>query len=94
MKYSHKDIQLLTQLTLRQEHLLYAFGAEYFPSFLPFFSIRAGFKQHLTVTKKRRQNGTLGLGLHLYGLNFHYAYERSDYIPLDNTSYFSMSTAF
>lgn len=94
MKQDIKDVQLLAQLTLRQEHLLYAFGGEYYPSFLPFISLRTGFKQHLTVTKKRRQNGSFGVGLHLYGLNFHYAYERSDYIPMDNTSYFSMSTAF
>ena len=94
MKHDIKDFQLLGQLTLRQEHILHAFAAQYFPSFLPFFSLRTGFKQHLTVTKKRLQNGSFGVGLHLYGLNFHYAFEKSDYIPMDNTSYFSVSTAF
>lgn len=94
MKHTIKDFLLLGQFTFRQDNLLPSIGVEYYPGFLPYFSLRTGVKQHLTVTKQRRQNATIGVGLHLYGLNFHYAYEKSDYIPLDNTSYFSMSTAF
>ena len=33
---------------------------------------------------------TLGLGLNFFGVNFHYAYQKSDYINTDNYSFFSM----
>lgn len=33
---------------------------------------------------------TLGLGLNFFGVSFHYAYQKSDYIQTDNYSFFSM----
>ncbi len=34
---------------------------------------------------------TMGLGLNFFGISFHYAYQKSDYIQTDNYSFFSMT---
>lgn len=93
-KLNVKGVDILPQIKIQQENVLPSIGFRYSPGFLPFLDFLAGYKQHLTATNESRQNLTFGFGLNLYGLHFNYAYERSDYIPMDNKSYFSINTSF
>lgn len=93
-KWSLNRVDIMPQLKVQQSNILPSLGFRYNPEFLPFIEFLAGYKSHLTATNKNRENLTFGFGLNLYGLHFNYAYERSDYIPLDNKSYFSINTSF
>jgi len=94
VKWTVNSLEIMPQLKIQQDNLLSSIGFRYNPSSLPFVNFLAGYKQHLTVTNENRQNLTFGIGLNLYGLHFNYAYERSDYVPMDNKSYFSINTFF
>ncbi len=77
---------------------------EYMPGFLksaavgvPLFSdllhVSAGYKEFFVLTNIQK-TVTLGLGLHVSGVDFDYAYERSDNPFFNHKHYFSMNLAF
>lgn len=94
LRYPIKSFEIMPQLRYQQRNILPSLGVVYTPTMLPFVNFSAGYRQHLTTTNENRQNLTCGIGLNLYGLYFNFAYERSDYIPLDNKSYFSINAFF
>ena len=93
-KWTVNNLDVMPQIKIQQSNALSSLGFRYNPTALPFVDFLAGYKQFLTVTNENKQNLTFGIGLNLYGLHFNYAYERSDYIPMDNKSYFSINTFF
>lgn len=88
------NIDIMPQLKAQQNNLLWSLGGTYTPTFLPLITVSSGYKQFLTVTEQHRQNATFGLGLNLFRMHFHYAYERSDYVLSDHKNYFSISMSF
>ena len=61
---------------------------------MSYIQFMTGFKEQLDVTYARHKKWTFGIGLDLFDLHFHYAYERSDYILQDSKNYFSMHYNF
>jgi hypothetical protein len=94
IKWSLNDVSLLSQVKLSEGKSLFSFGASYNPYFLPLILFSTGYKQHLSYVNDVKNTATMGVGLSLYGLKLHYAYERSDYLLLDHHSYFSISNNF
>lgn len=94
VKFPIKSCEVMPQIRYQQRNVLPSVGVVYKPSKLPFVNFTSGYKQYLTATNKNKQNLTFGIGLNLYDVYFNYAYEKSDYIPQDNKSYFSMSVLF
>lgn len=93
-KYPLLSAYVYPQVKYTQNHALFSLGVSYIPSNLPFLEFFGGYKQHLTLTQKVKNNASIGLGLHLYGVQFQYAYERSDYLLQDYSNYFSVQLAF
>ena len=93
-RFEYEQFEFLPQFKLVDGAGLPSFGLKAKPKHIPFITFMAGFKRHLDVTGKQHQNGSLGIGLRIYDLELHYAYERSDYVLLDHKSYFSITQNF
>lgn len=85
---------LLPQVKYTKNTPLFSLGVQYKPSIIPFLEVFGGYKQTLTATEKTHGAATLGLALTFYGVEFQYAYEKSDYELQDNINYFSLHLAF
>ncbi|RAP30220.1 hypothetical protein DID78_02800 [Candidatus Marinamargulisbacteria bacterium SCGC AG-343-D04] len=78
-----------------------AIAIEYAPRFLPFVSFSGGFKrfpfmfyEEGELRKESKNSFSLGFALDLVGVNFDYAYEKSDHIEFENKHYFSAGYSF
>ncbi len=92
VKYTLFDADLMLQLKRVEGHNLASAGIIYTPRFVPFIQLLAGYKETLgPALSKPKTSGTLGLALKLDGLQFHYAYEKSEHVEFDNKNYFSIS---
>jgi hypothetical protein len=90
IRYNLSDFQLYGQLKNgNRRQMTSSVGINYTPSFIPFFSISAGYKE-LLVLEEVKNNFTLGLGLNLFGVSFDYAYEQSEHILYNHKHYFSL----
>ncbi|MAQ64707.1 MAG: hypothetical protein CL503_05340 [Actinobacteria bacterium] len=88
------DFILYPQLKVHNNYFLPSVGIQYRPSFLPFLKLNSGFRQLLDYANQKHAKASFGVDLKLSSLNFHYAYERSEYILQDHTSYFSFTYNF
>jgi hypothetical protein len=91
IKYRFYDVEILSQLKRcsHQPRTLSALGLHYQPNLMPFFHFYGGYKEFFALAKVMNVH-TIGFGLSLFGLEFNYAYERSDHFEYDNNYYFSL----
>ena len=89
-KYIRDNLNLIPQYKYTNKQHLLSMGLNYNPKMIPFVELLAGFKQHLSVTLDKKESLTLGIGLLMGNLRFYYAYEKSDYIEVDNKNHFSI----
>ncbi len=87
--------QLKTVGTQRELHR--SVGLQFNPRFLPFVKGSVAYKQHPLavydegVLQSLEKNSIVsGMEINLLGLNFNYAYERSDHIEFEHKHYFSV----
>jgi hypothetical protein len=90
VKYTISDFDLFVQVKRKERRVLISKALVYYPSFLRFINFSAGHKEFL-VKYKKNNNYILGVGLNLAGINFNYAFEKSDHFEFDNKNYFSVS---
>ena len=69
--------------------LFLSLGSRYTPHFLPFLEFNAGLR-HVPYLDTTRTHATLGIGISLNGISFHYAYEESDVLNSNDNHYFSL----
>ena len=95
VKYSRRYVDLMVQFktTTASDQNLVSVGAKYKPGFLSFMHLNAGMKQFLHLNDVGNHY-TFGVGLELFGLNFDYAYEKSEHLQFDNNNYFSVNFDF
>jgi hypothetical protein len=72
---------------------LKSIGVHYRPWFLKLFNLYCGYKEYYAL-RDLMNVYTIGLGLNLLGVEFNYAYEKSDHYEFDNNNYFSLSINF
>jgi hypothetical protein len=80
-----------------QKHI----AIEYKPQFLPIVSVSAGVYKYSLLHYQEGQlldeeklTGSFGLSLDLKGVNFDYAYEKSEHIEFDQKHFFSAGVSF
>lgn len=95
VKYGRDYIDLMAQVktTTAIDRNLLSLGATYRPGFLSFMHLNLGMKQFMHLTDVKNHY-TFGIGLTLLGLNFDYAYEKSEHLQFDNNNYFSVNFDF
>lgn len=89
--YHWADFNFLGQYKTVSHHAnpLRAYGIHYTPSFIPLISVYGGYKEYYQYIVDVANIYTVGIGLNLFALQFHYAYEKSDHYEFDNNNYFS-----
>jgi hypothetical protein len=95
--YQYEDLSLYGQVRYKWRKFLPAVAVSYRPFFMPIIQVNGGYKQRIeaTSTGHKKSNGyTMGLGLYLYDLQVHYAFEKCDHPEYDNKSYISLSLNF
>lgn len=95
VKYGRDYLDLMAQIktTTAIDRNLLSLGATYRPVFLPFMHLNLGMKQYMHL-EDVNNHYTFGIGLTLFGLNFDYAYEKSEHLQFDNNNYFSLNFDF
>lgn len=95
VKYGRDYVDLMAQLktTTAIDRNLLSLGATYRPGFLSFMHLNLGMKQFMHL-EDVKNHYTFGIGLRLFGLNFDYAYEKSEHLQFDNNNYFSVNFDF
>ncbi len=103
LQYKLRHFLICGQIkTVGAERDLYKMGAiEFNPKFLSFFHLSASLKQFPLsnynegeLIKEMKQSAIFGVTLDLLGINFDYAYERSDHIEYEHKHYFSVGYSF
>ncbi len=84
-----EEFEVMGQVMRRQNANLFSLGLVYSPSFLPYVSLMGGYREYLVLGESRNKMA-MGLGLHLFSLDFYYAYEKSDNIEFDGKHSFSV----
>ncbi len=94
-KYKLDEFTFYGQIDIQNSNkkLLKGLAVDYSPSFVPYLHLSLGYKEFV-VLQAVKNNITAGLGLSLSGVNFDYAYERSDHILYNNKHYFSVGFSF
>jgi hypothetical protein len=95
IKYGRDYLDLMAQVktTTAIDRNLVSLGATYRPGFLSFMHLNLGMKQFMHLNDVKNHY-TFGIGLTLFGLNFDYAYEKSEHLQFDNNNYFSLNFDF
>lgn len=103
LKYSLVHFQVYGQLKTvgRDRKFVKSVGLNFNPTYLPFFHASIGAKQsdvmqsiESEVGSNIQESMSMGVGLDLLGVNFDYAFEKSEHIEFDNKHYFSMALSF
>ena len=94
LRFIVKDFILYPQIKYHHNTYLPSLGLQYNPGFMPFLRFNTGYRHLLDYANQKHTRVSLGFDLRLLTLEFHYAYERSDYILYDHISYFSLSYDF
>lgn len=87
------EVDVMGQVTRRQDDTLFSAGLVYRPSFLPYVSVMGGYRDYLVLGAPKNKLAA-GLGLHLFSLDFYYAYEKSDHVEFDGKHSFSVDVNF
>ncbi len=89
------DFSLLGQVKLdgASQKTLKSAGLNFKPRIFPILNLSGGYKE-FAVIDQVKSNITMGLGLDLYGLQFDYAFEKSDHVEYNNKHYFSVAMSF
>ena len=93
LAYDYRHFTIMPQLKYTNSHILKSLGLKWNVFNLSYINLLAGYKEQLDYTNTRHSKATIGFSLHLFGTNFYYAYERSDYYLSDNHTYFSVNYA-
>jgi len=89
VSYRYWDLIPYLQYRNSQSSGLISAGMTYIPSMFKHISFSIGYRESLVVGELR-SGVTLGLGLMVDGMEFHYAYEQSSHVEFNSKNYFSI----
>lgn len=94
VNYRISDFSIMSQAKYFHDKTLLSHGLVYKPRYIRVLTLSGGYKQYLSVGDLIKQNVTIGLGLDLSGVQFYYAFEKSEHYEFDNKNYFSLVVNF
>lgn len=92
-RYQFEDFIYYYQVRFKGGNYLTSGAFRYQPSFLSFIAFNTGYYSDLVV-EQIKAGYTFGISLLLGSIEFHYALEKSDYVEVNNKSYFSLDMNF
>jgi uncharacterized membrane protein len=89
VSYRYWDLVPYLQYKNSQSSGLFSGGLTYIPSMFEHIAFSIGYRESMAVGELR-SGVTLGLGLMVDGMQFHYAYEQSSHVEFNSKNYFSI----